>query len=113
MIVVQDFETVIFYVLFVYKPTFSVNFLFSSQFNSLFILYIPRAKSLSLLVRGHVEVEKETRNLVSFDPANFEMSKIYKGNFQFSCRLAQLFLDTSAVILQKKSEIVGENFFQF
>ena len=39
------------------------------------------------------------------------MSKIYQGNFQSSCRLAQLFLDTSAVILQKKSEIVGENFF--
>ena len=36
--------------------------------------------------------------------------KIYQWNFQSSCRLAQLFLDTSAVILQKKSEIVGENF---
>ena len=46
----------------------------------------------------------------SFDPANFEMPKIYQGNFQSSCRLAQLFLDTSAVILQKKSEIVGEIF---
>ena len=49
--------------------------------------------------------------MVSFDPANSEMSKIYQGNFQSLCRLAQLFLDTSAVILQKKSEIVGENFF--
>ena len=39
------------------------------------------------------------------------MSKMYQGNFQSSCRLAQLFIDTSAVILQKKSEIVGENFF--
>ena len=48
---------------------------------------------------------------MSFDPANFEMSKIYQGNFQSSCRLAQLFLDTSEVILQKKSEIVGEKFF--
>ena len=38
------------------------------------------------------------------------MSEIYQGNFQSVCRLAQLFLDTSAVILQKKSEIVGENF---
>ena len=26
VIIVQDFETVTFYVLFVYKPTFSVNF---------------------------------------------------------------------------------------
>ena len=51
-------------------------------------------------------------NLVSFDPANFEMSKIYQGNFQSLCRLAQLFLDTWAVILRKKSEIFGEIFFQ-
>ena len=35
------------------------------------------------------------------------MSKIYQGNFQSLCRLAQLFLNTSAVILQKKTEIVG------
>ena len=47
-----------------------------------------------------------------FNLANFEMSKIYQGNFQSLCRLAQLFLDTSAVILRKKSEIVGEIFFQ-
>ena len=39
------------------------------------------------------------------------MPKIYQGNFQSLCRLAQLFVNTSAVILQKKSEIVGENFF--
>ena len=51
------------------------------------------------------------RHLVSFDPAKFEMSKIYQGNFQSLCRLVQLFLNTSAVILQKKSEIVGGNFF--
>ena len=49
--------------------------------------------------------------MVSFDPANFEMSKTYQGNFQSLCRLAQLFLDTSAVNLREKSEIVGENFF--
>ena len=30
------------------------------------------------------------------------MSKIYQGNFQSLCRLPQLFLNTSAVILQKK-----------
>ena len=47
----------------------------------------------------------------SFDPANFEMFKISQGNFQSLCRLAQLFLNTSAVILQKKNEIVGGNFF--
>ena len=41
---------------------------------------------------------------------NFEMSKIYQENFQSSCRLAQLFPDTSAIILQEKSEIIGEFF---
>ena len=61
---------------------------------------------------GILSEDKQTRNLVSFDPANFEMSKIYQGNFQSSCCLAQLFPDTSAVILRKKSEIVGENIFQ-
>ena len=49
--------------------------------------------------------------MVSFDPANFEMSKMYQGDFQSLCRLAQLFLNTTAVILQKKNEIVGGNFF--
>ena len=50
VIVVQDFETVTFYVLFVYKPTFSVIFCWmkrpcvSSQFNNLFISYISTAK---------------------------------------------------------------------
>ena len=47
----------------------------------------------------------------SFDPTHFEMSKVYQGNFQSLCCLAELFLDTAAVILQKKSEIIGENFF--
>ena len=32
----------------------------------------------------------------NLDPANFEMSKIYQGNFQSLCRLAQLFLNTWA-----------------
>ena len=46
VIIVQDFETVTFDVLLVYKPTFSAIFSWmkrlgvSSQFNSLFILYI-------------------------------------------------------------------------
>ena len=39
------------------------------------------------------------------------MSKIYQGNFQSLFCLPQLFLDTSAVNLRKKTEIVGENFF--
>ena len=61
VIIVQDSETVTVYVLFEYKPTFSVIFFgmkrlgVSSQFNSLFILYISTAKSISL-VRGHIEV---------------------------------------------------------
>ena len=39
------------------------------------------------------------------------MSKLYQRNFQSLCRLAQLFLNTSAVILKEKSEIVGGNLF--
>ena len=62
IIIVQDFETVTFYVLFVYKPTFSVIFCwikrvrFSRKFNSLFIQHISKAKPISL-VRGYIEVE--------------------------------------------------------
>ena len=51
--IVQDFETVVFYVLFGYKPT---SFIFcwikrvgvSSQFNNVFILYISTANLLVL-----------------------------------------------------------------
>ena len=113
VIVVQDFETVAFYVLFVFKPTFSVIFCWmkrlcvSSQFNSLFILYISTAKPLSL---AYWSEEKQSRNLLSFDPASFEMSKIYQGNFQSLCRLAQLFLDTSAVVLRKRAKSLEKIF---
>ena len=34
-----------------------------------------KKSALSLLVRG-ISEDKQTRNLVSFDPANFEMSEI-------------------------------------
>ena len=83
---------------------------FTFQENSIFILHISTDKPISL-VRGILNEDKQTRHLVSFDPANFEMSKIYQGNFPSLCCLAQLFLNTSAVIFQKKSEIVGGNFF--
>ena len=112
MIIAQDFETVTFYVLFVYKRTFSVIFCWikrvrvSRKFNSLFILYISTAKPISL-VRSQ---DKQTRNLVSFDTANFEMSKIYQGNFQFLCSLAQLFLNTTAVIYWKRAKSLEEIF---
>ena len=62
VIIVQDFETVTFYVLFVYKPTFCVIFCWikrvrvSRKSNSLFILYISTAKLISL-VRGYIEVK--------------------------------------------------------
>ena len=58
--VVQDFETVTFYVSFVYTPTFSVIFCrikrvrVSRKFNSLFILFISTAKPI-ILVRGYIE----------------------------------------------------------
>ena len=56
---------------------------------------------------------KNAQNLVSFDPANFEMSKLYQGNIQSNCYFAQLFLDTLIVTLHKMNEIVGEFFLQF
>ena len=62
VIIVQDFETVTFYMLFVYKPIFSAIFCWikwvhiSRKFNSLFILYISTAKPISL-VRGYIEVK--------------------------------------------------------
>ena len=59
---------------------------------------------------GILSEDKQTRHLVSFDPANFEMSEIYQEIFQSSCRLVQLFLDISAVILQKKAKSL-EKFF--
>ena len=111
-IIVQDFETVTFYVLFVYKSTFSVIFGWikrvhvSRKFNSLFILYISIAKPFKGVYWSE---DKQTRHLISFDLANLEMSKIYQGNFQSLCRLAQLFLNTSADILQKKSEIFSSS----
>ena len=45
--------------------------------------------------------------MISFDPANFDMSK---GNFQSLCRLAQLFLETSAVILRKRAKSLEKIF---
>ena len=51
VIIVQDFDTVSCYVLFVYKLTS-----LSSQFNSLFILYISTAKPFCL-VKGYIEVK--------------------------------------------------------
>ena len=48
--------------------------------------------------------------ILSFDPTNFEMSKIYEGKFQSSCRLAQLFLDTSAVILRERGKLLEKTF---
>ena len=39
------------------------------------------------------------------------MSKICQGNVWSWCCLEKLFIDTLTVILRKKSEIVGENFF--
>ena len=87
--------------------------LVSSQFSSLFILYISTGKPFCLLVRGYIEVKINKHEIwQALTQLTFEMSEIYQGNFQSSCRLAQLFLDIFTVILQKKSEIVGENFFQ-
>ena len=61
VIIIQYFKTVTFNILLVDKPTFPVVFYwmkttsFSSQFNGLFILYISKAKPLSL-VRGYTDM---------------------------------------------------------
>ena len=51
---------------------------------------------------------------VSLEPANFELSKLYHRNVQSLNCLAQprvqLNFNTKAIILRKKSEIVGEIF---
>ena len=39
------------------------------------------------------------------------MSKIYQGNFQSLCRLAQLFLNTSAVIYGERAKSLEKIFF--
>ena len=81
------------------------------KFNSLFILYISTAKAISL-ARGYIEVKiSKQPHQVGFDPTNFQMSKIYQGNFQSLCRLAQLFLNTSAVVIQKKERNRWRKFF--
>ena len=78
------------------------------------LLYQSEAEQL-VLERGLVVAEPEVLFSIfvgasgiqgSFDSANFEMSKVYKGNVDSLCRLAQFFLDTLAVILRKKREIV-------
>ena len=58
VIIVQDFETVTFYVLFVYKLTFSVIFCRIKRrvSSKVFILYISTAKPFSP-VRGYIEVK--------------------------------------------------------
>ena len=53
--------------------------------------------------------DKQTQHLVSFDPADFKMSKIYRGNFQSLCRLAQLFVNTSA-FYRKRAKSLEEAF---
>ena len=52
---------------------------------------------------------KQTRNLVSFDPANFEMFRIHGGSVYSLCRLEKLFLDTLAVILRKRAKSLEKN----
>ena len=54
--------------------------------------------------------DKQIRNLVSFTPANFEVSKIYQKNVQSPYYFAQLFVNSLSVVLRKKSKIVGKNF---
>ena len=46
------------------------------------------------------------------EPANFELLELYHRDVQSLNRLAQLNFNTKAMILRKKSEIVGKIFLQ-
>ena len=46
--------------------------------------------------------DKQTRNLIRFDPANFEVTKIYQRDVQSLYRSALLFLDSLAVFYGKR-----------
>ena len=83
----------------------------SSQFNSLFILYISTANPFSL-VRGYIEAKINKHEIwKALTQLTLRCLKYIKGIFNPDA-VWQLFLDTSAVILRKDNEIVGENFFQ-
>ena len=62
---------------------------------------------------GHIHKASESSKNPFLYP-NFKsksfVTNLLLASFQSLCCLAQLFLDTSAVILRKKSEIVGEIF---
>ena len=116
VIIVQDFETVTFDVLFVYNPTFFVIFCFikrvrvSRKFSSLFILFISTAKPISLVYWSE---DKQTRHLVSFDPASFKMSKICEGNFQSYAVWHSYFSIPRQSFHRKRAKSLEEFFFSF
>ena len=117
MTIIQDFKTVTFNVLLVYKPTFSVVFCIewkarAFQVSSIvFSSYTFPQPNLIVWYTGvYWHEDKQTRNLESCHPANFDVSEIYEGNIQSWCHLAQLFLDSLAVILRKRAKSL-EKFF--
>ena len=64
---------------------------FSSQSKSLFILSFPKPNLFS--GKGvHLHEDKQTRNMVRFDPANFEMSEICVANVQSNVTWHSYFL---------------------
>ena len=119
VIIVQDFKAVTFNVLFVYKHAFSVVFYWmkrvhvSSQFNSLFIPYISTARPFSL-VKGNIEVKVNKHEIWSaLTQLSLRCLKYIKRIFNPVAVWHSYFLISwHAVILRKKSKIVGENFFQ-
>ena len=84
---------------------------FSSQFNSLFIICISKAKSLSL-VRGYTDMKiNKHENLVSFYPANFDVSGIYKGNVQYQCHFGTVISRHLGSHFSEKEQSRWRNFF--
>ena len=84
----------------------------SSQFNSLFILYISTAKPFSLLVTGYIEVKINKHEIwKALTQRTLICLKYIKGIFSPHAVRHSCFLIPPRVFLQKKSEIVREKFF--
>ena len=116
VIIVQDFETVTFYVLFVY--TFSVIFCCMKkvpvlgQFNSLFILYISTAKPFSLS-RGYIEVKINKHEIWSaLIQLTLRCLKYIKGIFNSCIVWHSYFLIPRQSFYGKRAKSLEEIFFQ-
>ena len=64
-------------------------------------------------LRGYIKVKQTKTKSVNLDPANFEMSKIYQGKCSILMPFGTVISwHLGSHFTEKKSEIVGEIFFQ-